>query len=101
MTHWDPDGIGPLPLQLVVGGTFLTAGGQTVNRIARWDGAEWHALGAGVNGNVRCVTVKPDTNELLVGGDFTQAGGSPAFYIAKWNGSAWSALPGGGVNNLV
>jgi hypothetical protein len=100
MTHWDPDGAGPRQPLLIVGGTFTTAGGQPANRIASWDGAEWHALGAGVNGSVRTLAVDPTTGNLLVGGDFTLAGGAAAFYAARWNGSAWSPL-GGGVNNIV
>ncbi len=100
MTHWDPDGPGVQPPMLVVGGTFTTAGGQTVNRIAAWDGAGWHALGVGFNNSVRTLAVIPATNQLVAGGDFTQAGGATAFFLAKWNGSAWSPL-GGGVNNIV
>ena len=100
MIHWDADGAGPNPPLLVVGGTFTTAGGQTVNHIAAWDGVNWHALGAGVNNDVRTLAVLPSTNELVVGGDFTTAGGAPALYLAKWNGTTWSPL-GGGVNNIV
>mgnify|MGYP001426116568 CR=1 FL=1 len=38
------DGDGPM---LYVGGTFTSAGGVTSNRIARWDGAAWFAVGDG------------------------------------------------------
>lgn len=100
MTHWDPDGPGVQPPLLIVGGTFTMAGGQSANRIAAWDGARWHSLGAGLNNNVRALAVLPGTNELVAGGDFTQAGGAPALFLAKWNGTAWAPL-GGGVNNLV
>ena len=32
-----------------VGGTFLDAGGSSdADRIARWDGASWHAVGTGL-----------------------------------------------------
>ena len=35
---------------LYVGGTFTTIGALTVNRIARWDGSTWSALGTGLGG---------------------------------------------------
>jgi hypothetical protein len=37
---------------LVAGGEFTAIGGIAANRIARWDGTAWHALGTGMNGNV-------------------------------------------------
>src|SRR5439155_3920885 len=45
---WDPDGAGPLPAQLVIGGDFTTAGGTVVNCIARWDGSAWQPFGTGM-----------------------------------------------------
>src|SRR5690606_19719056 len=44
MTVFD-DGSGPA---LYVGGTFPTARGLAVNRVARWDGSSWTALGPGL-----------------------------------------------------
>ncbi len=32
---------------LYAGGDFTTAGGVAVNRIAKWDGSAWSALGSG------------------------------------------------------
>ncbi len=85
------DGSGP---SLYVGGDFTTAGGVTVNRIARWDGDGWAAVGTGMNGAVHALCVFDDgTGEALyAGGMFTIAGGNSAAFIAKWNGTAWSAL---------
>ena len=37
MTPWDPDGPGPLPAVLAVGGTFAVAGSTPANRVAAWD----------------------------------------------------------------
>jgi len=37
---------------LYVGGFFPTAGGITVNSIAKWDGSSWSALGSGVGSSV-------------------------------------------------
>jgi hypothetical protein len=36
---------------LLAGGYFNTMGGQTVNHVARWDGAAWHSLGQGIDTN--------------------------------------------------
>lgn len=81
---------------LIVGGEFTTAGGVTVNRIAKWNGTNWTALGSGMNGNVRDLAVF--NNELYAVGLFTTAGGVTVNRIAKWNGTTWSAL-GLGLNN--
>src|SRR5262245_24587545 len=40
--HVHDDGSGPA---LYAGGRFVLAGGSTVRNIARWDGAQWSALG--------------------------------------------------------
>jgi len=106
MTVWD-DGTGPA---LFVGGGFDTAGGVIVNRIAKWDGIQWHALqgptGTGVSNAVLALTTFDDGSgeALVVGGAFVFAGGVLANSVAKWDGSAWSALSGPsgtGVNSIV
>ncbi len=84
---------------LFAGGNFNTAGGLTVNRIAKWNGASWSALGTGFNGEVRSLAVGLH-GEVYAGGLFTAAGDVAASYIAKWNGTSWSAL-GGGINGSV
>jgi len=97
------DGTGPA---LYAGGLFMFAGGVLANGIARWDGAQWSALGSGMGGGARpyvaALTVFDDGmgTALHAGGLFTLAGGVPASRIAKWDGTQWSAL-GGGVNNVV
>ncbi len=85
---------------LYAGGEFNTAGGVTVNFIARWNGTEWSALsgpsGTGVNDVVRTLVVHDDGGgeALYVGGSFTTAGGIDVNRIAKWDGAEWSALSG-------
>ena len=37
-------------LGIDTGGTFTDAGGTAANTIARWDGATWEPLGAGMTG---------------------------------------------------
>ena len=95
------DGIAP---GLYVGGYFSSAGGMTVNSIARWDGASWSPLDTGVagtSGNVAVYAISTldddsgGTSALFVGGSFTSAGGVSANNIAKWDGFAWSALGSG------
>lgn len=78
---------------LYAGGNFLTAGGTTVNYVAKWDGSAWSALGstAGTNGIVYALAFGPD-GSLYAGGDFTSAGGTTVYYVAKWNGSTWAAV---------
>ncbi len=84
---------------LVVGGTFTTAGGAPAAGIARWNGTNWSGLGSGVtygfsDARVRALAVSP-AGELLVGGLFSAAGGIAASGIAKWNGSTWASLGSG------
>ena len=83
---------------LYAGGCFTTAGGVSANRIAKWDGSSWSALGSGMNDSVYALAVDASGN-LYAGGYFTTAGGVSANRIAKWNGSSWSAL-GSGMNDV-
>lgn len=106
------DGSGPA---LFVGGDFTGVAGPTVgampvsaNRIARWDGSSWSAVGVGLtNPNLpgvlcgfvagisfppcpavcRSLAVMDDGTgpSLYAGGDFSEAGGAPAGRIATWS----------------
>lgn len=98
-TFWDPDGPGPLPKQLVVGGEFSIAGGASASGVARWTGTEWVAFGSGVSGPsgiraVRALATLPN-GELVVGGNFSLASGSLARCIARWTGEQWVAIGSG------
>jgi trimeric autotransporter adhesin len=104
------DGSGGGPA-LYIGGIFTSAGGVVADRIARWDGAAWSAVGGGVAGpastfvSVLALEVFDDGNgggpALYAGGSFTSAGGVPALGIARWDGASWSAVGGGmGVTTL-
>lgn len=79
---------------LYIVGNFTTAGGMTVNGVARWDGTAWHAMGAGFNSTVYGIGMV--NGELYAGGDFSASGATPLKCIAKWNGTAW-VDPGFGV----
>jgi len=83
---------------LYIGGDFTAAGEVIANRVAKWNGTNWSALGEGLNGTVYALAVSG--SDLCVGGSFTyatNAGPSPVRVngIAKWNGSSWSALGSG------
>lgn len=67
--------------ELIAGGAFITAGGDTVKYIAKWNGTSWSPLGSGMGGFVYALTVY--NNQLIAGGSFTQAGGNSAIKIAK------------------
>ena len=86
MADWHDD--------LIVGGSFDTAGGQQMNNIARWDGSAWHPLASGgqtgVDGVVFALIVW--NGDLIAGGLFTTAGGQTVNRIARWDGSSWHAL---------
>jgi hypothetical protein len=83
---------------LYVGGTFLKAGGVPANRIAKWNGSTWSALGTGTDDWVNALVI--DGSNVYAAGKFIHAGGVTVNHVAKWNGSIWSAL-GTGTNNDV
>lgn len=92
--------LGNLPNgDMVAAGWFLEAGAAVANRVARFDGSQWHALGSGVDNAVHDMVVAAN-GDVYVGGEFTMAGGAPASRVARWDGSSWSAL-GQGLDNLV
>ncbi len=83
---------------LYVGGTFTTAGGVTVNNIAKWNGTAWSAIGTGTNGDVNAFAVH--NGDLYAAGDFTLANGVTVNHIAKISGNTFTAL-GIGINGVV
>ena len=80
--------------ELVIAGTFDSAGGQPANRIAAWDGIAWKTLGDGLNSSVLDLLSFPNGSRqtLIAGGHFIEAGGAPANHVAAWDGVAWSSL---------
>jgi hypothetical protein len=85
---------------LVVGGLFTTAGGQTVNHIARWNGINWIPLtstSTGISGMDLAVTALTSfRGDLIASGWFTTAGGTTVNNVARWDGSEWHPLTSGG-----
>lgn len=85
---------------LYVGGNFDTAGGNSASRIARWNGSNWSALGAGTSGFVQAI--EPLGNYLYVGGNFSIAGNQTVNRIARYNltNSSWETLGTGLSGNV-
>jgi hypothetical protein len=102
-----------------VGGGFTNVnnGGTVLNAadlIAKWDGANWSALGSnGAGDGVFCVACGDSVRAILVngtdvyvGGAFTNVNNSgtvlgAADYLAKWDGLNWSALGNNGAGDGV
>ncbi len=80
---WLPNG------DLVVGGSFTTAGGMPAEGLARWNGTNWAPMASGaIAGHaafatpVHCLTVLRQ-GELVVGGELTTVGGVASAYLAR------------------
>ncbi len=87
---------------IYIGGDFSAGAGASyvnANKVAKWNGASWSALGVGMNDRVNALATDAEGN-LYAGGAFTTAGGATANRVAKWNGTSWSAL-GAGVGGTV
>jgi hypothetical protein len=84
-----------LGTNLYVGGLFDGADFAPANRIAMWDGSNWHSVGGGVVGNGTVSALATIGNDLYAAGSFTNMGGVSASLIAKWDGTNWSALGSG------
>lgn len=97
-TLWDPDGDGPMPSRLVVGGEFTTCGASSSPGVAMWDGERWVSLGSGIPGRVNAIASYQ--GYLYAAGEFLQAGGQAARNIARWNGVHWEPL-GTGIDGPV
>jgi hypothetical protein len=89
---FDPDGTGPEPEELYVGGGFNSAGGVPGTRgIARWNGVRWASVGGGLSGTTgfarQLASFDPDgpgpePRRLVAGG----------WGVALWNGGQWATL---------
>ena len=71
---------------LIAAGEFGFAGGEPAFNIARWDGTEWHAMGAGVG---ICFSMAEFEGELYA----SVFSGSQG--MQRWNGTQWNAVSGG------
>jgi hypothetical protein len=81
---------------LYAGGSFTTAGGVSANHVAKWDGADWSALGPGISG------MRGSVISLVVdrAGNLYASAVAGGTDVWKWDGANWSAL-GTGLNSIV
>ena len=93
--------LGAFNSELYAAGSFTQVDGNTINGIARWDGASWHPLGTGVSPHTNFFIEY--NNELYVTGSITTAGDISVSNIAKWKGTEWSDVDTGlnGVGNKM
>lgn len=80
---------------LFVAGNFGIIGGVAARAVARWDGAQWSALGSGVYGSASALLSHDDGSgaKLYVGGSLRLAPGGTLVPVLCWDGSSWS-VPG-------
>lgn len=84
---------------MYAGGNFSTAGGNPVNKVARWDGTTWWSMGNGVDDGAVFKLIQYGSN-ITVGGSFTLIGGLPVNRVASWNSVNWSNLSFGMNGNI-
>lgn len=97
---FDPDGPGPLPLRIALGGAFRTIGGATSRGIAWFDPStgECASLATGIGGTVGpdaprvAAVVALPNGDLVIGGQFTSAGAAAVVNVARWDGTAFVAM---------
>ncbi|MGD1915456.1 MAG: GC-type dockerin domain-anchored protein [Phycisphaerales bacterium] len=81
---------------LYAGGSFDFVGGVTAANIARWDGSDWSAVGAGLDDDV--VDLEVDrflvVPALFAAGRFvkTEDGSETLNYVGAWTGRDWEPL---------
>ena len=80
--------------EVYAGGAFTQAGGILVNRVVKWNGAQWDTLQGGlIINNINDLIFYQDT--LYAGGDFTHPSTLAGVYVMKWNGTQWVEVPNG------
>jgi hypothetical protein len=97
---WD-DGNGEA---LYMGGRFSSVDGVPANRIAKWDGKTWSALGTGLAGpgvGTSPYDILEFEGSLYIGGQsIDTAGGVAVLNVARWDGMNWHAV-GDGLAGVV
>ena len=91
--------VGDANLGLLLIGRFLSIAGVPANRIARWTGERWEALGAGLDALAEGLLVHE--GDVYAGGAFTRSGALSLNHVARWNpNEGWRPL-GLGVDAAV
>lgn len=90
--------------ELYVGGSFYDAAGiARADRLARWNGSTWRAVGDdgsggpaitnGLNSGTGVWAMAATPSNLYIGGSFRNAGGvASADFLVRWNGTAYSSV---------
>lgn len=86
--------------KIYIGGNFDAAGGIPASRIARWDGANWSALGTGTSGYVQAINSAGEY--IYVGGNFSIAGDKTVNRVSRYHKSngTWESLGNGLSGNV-
>jgi hypothetical protein len=81
------------PGVLLAGGAFTSAGGNAnAQRIARWNGSAWSALGSTPLSNGSVLAIAYAAGKTYIGGTFINVGGNPNIdFLAVWNGATWAS----------
>jgi len=84
---------------LYVAGSFIYAGGEPANHLARWDGYSWRKM-KGFEGWVINEAMTMYQNELFVGGVSQSTGDLMEEKIKRFDGDSWLSVNGGTNENL-
>ena len=78
--------------ELYAGGSFTNASGDpNADRIAKWDGIAWRALGTKPLDSGAVLAIAHYGGKIYVGGNFQNAGGNPdADNLAVFDGTNWA-----------
>ncbi|HEX5221291.1 MAG TPA: hypothetical protein VFZ59_17135 [Verrucomicrobiae bacterium] len=101
-THFGTDGTVEVTTvdaagNLYIGGSFSNVCGVAAKGVAKWNGTNWSALGAGIalQNAERIYALAVSGSDLYVGGSFRNAGAVQVNGLAKWNGASWTSLGSG------
>lgn len=84
---------------LYVGGNFTLVSGITVNRVAKWNGSKWSAVGYGFDSNT-VYTLASFNDTLYAGGSFITSNSRTVNHISRWTGKLWDSVKSG-TNKIV
>lgn len=87
--------------QVFISGNFrVEAGAEFLNRLARWDGKTWRAVGEGLSASANVLSADRFGN-LYAAGEFPA--GEYMDFLLRWDGSAWKGIarPHGNITTLA
>lgn len=70
--------------ELLVGGSFQTAGAQSIAHVARWNGTSWSGFGSGPSNWAYHMSFGPN-GDLFVANEYSGE-------MSRWNGSVWTQV---------